>query len=78
MTEDQMRRVAGVGPEWRLVWTAHYPFPDVQHLCFGPPDAAGPFEEDWVRRRYAPTGIAGVEVARCEVCRTAWVRRLEF
>ncbi len=63
--------------EWSLIWTGADPLPTVQHLCSG---LYGPVEtnvSEYVTLTYAPTSTPGMEAARCERCRVAWVRAAE-
>ena len=69
-----MRRATGMGPEWRLIWAGADPPWTVLHHCgahSGPGDTE--LSAAWALP-YTPTPTPGVESARCERCRTAWVR----
>jgi hypothetical protein len=71
---DQMRAAAGVGPEWEVIWMSAERVDVLQHLCaciYGP---GGTYRSEWVRVPYAATGTPGVQAAKCERCRVAWVR----
>ncbi len=74
MTQDEMRRATGLGPDWRLIWCGTDLFPVVHYLCEGLPGPGGTDESEWVRLRYSPTATPGIEVAKCERCRITTVR----
>ncbi len=74
MTADEMRRAAGLGPGWDVIWTGADPQDAVPHLCAGLYGRGETFEKAGVDLRYEPTPTPGVEVAKCEWCGIAWVR----
>jgi len=74
LTQAQMREATGVGPEWQVIWTGADPLADHEHLCTGLYGPGGTYRSEWARAPDAPTGILGVQAAKCERCRIAWVR----
>ena len=74
LTQAQMREATGLGPEWRLTWLGPAPVDEREHLCSAPTGPEGTYRGEWVRVRYVATRTPGVQVAKCERCRTAWVR----
>ncbi len=77
MTQDEMRPAHGVGPEWSLVWCAADPLRAVEHWCVGLYGPGGTYTSETVMLPYRATQTPGIEAARCERCRVAWVRRVE-
>jgi len=74
LTQDQMREAAGVGPEWQVIWAGPDPLAEHEHLCGGLYGPGGTYRSEWARVPYTPTGRPGVQAAKCERCRIAWVR----
>jgi hypothetical protein len=74
LTQAQMREATGLGAEWQLIWAGPDPFAENEHLCTGLYGPGGTYRSEWVRVRYEPTGTAGVQAAKCERCKIAWVR----
>ena len=66
-----MRRATGVSPEWRLIWRGADPPWTVLHHCGHSGLGDTEVSAAWTLP-YTPT--PGVEAARCERCRSAWVR----
>ncbi len=77
MTQAEMHQAAGLGPDWHVMWSGADPFDTMQHLCGSLTGPGGTHHSDWVQLPYAPTATPGIEVARCERCRAAWVRAVE-
>ncbi len=74
MTQVEMRRATGLGPEWQVIWEGQHALPSVQHICAGLYGLGGTYVSEYVTVTYPPTGTPGIEAARCERCRVAWVR----
>lgn len=71
MTRHEMPCAKNVGPEWGD------PLLDVEHWCSGLHGPGRTYPTDPVSLNYVlTTRAAGIEVARCERCREAWVRRV--
>jgi hypothetical protein len=75
MTLAELRQAAGVAPDWEVVWAGPDPLDPMLHLCTGHSEREGTFRGEWVTLPYIPTGAPGIEVARCEKCRIAYLRR---
>jgi hypothetical protein len=75
MTLTEIRQAAGAGPDWEVVWAGPDPLDPMLHLCTGLSEREGTFRAEWVNLLYVPTGAPGIEVARCEKCRIAYVRQ---
>ncbi len=69
-----MRGALGLGPARQVIWTGADPLPTVQHLCGGLYGPGGTYVSEYVTLTSAPTSMPGMEAARCERCRVAWVR----
>ncbi len=74
MTQDEMRAALHVGPDWSLVWRGPDPLRAVEHWCAGLYGIGGTPTSETVMLRYEATDTPGIEAARCERCRVAWVR----
>ena len=71
MTYEEMARATGLA-EWRLIWMGDKVPAEVEHVCTAP-SAPSRLE----RLPFRATPQRGIAAARCERCRTAWVRRRE-
>ncbi len=71
---DAIRQDAGIGPDWQVIWTGAVAGESLAHLCPGVPASGVTDQTGRVRLRYTATAIPGVEVAKCQRCRIAWVR----
>jgi len=69
-----MLRATGLGPEWQVIRTGCNALRDLEHLCGGLHGPGEAHVSEYVRLRYETTGTPGIEAARCERCREAWVR----
>jgi len=74
VTQDEMRRALGVGPEWRVIWSGDDPLPTVEHWCGGLYGPESTYVTETRMLPYARTRTPGVEAAPCRRCRLAWVR----
>lgn len=74
MTQEEMRRAAGLEPSWEVLWTGAARPDAVQHLCEGLFNLRGCYEDSWVHLPYQAAATPGLEVAKCQRCRAAWVR----
>lgn len=74
LTQAQMRDATGLGQNWQVIWAGQDAVAEREHLCTGLPGPEGTYRSEWVRVRYTSTGSPGIQAARCERCRTAWVR----
>ena len=74
LTQAEMYQATGLGPEWELIWEDPAPGAERDHLCGVPTGAESAYRGEWVRVPYAATGTPGVQAAKCERCRIAWVR----
>lgn len=74
MTLAQMREATRLGLDWMVIWAGADPVGVREHLCGGLPGSGDAYRSEWVRVRYAPTDTPGVQAAKCERCRTAWLR----
>jgi hypothetical protein len=75
MTQDEMRAALAVGAEWNLLWCGTGPLPSVGHLGGGLHGPGGTYRSEPMTLSYDLTRAAGIKAARCERCRTAWVRK---
>ena len=74
LTAEEMRQALNFGPEWQVIWMGADPLDAFDHDCGGPCGPDGTYVSEWVRLPYIPTSTPGVQAARCERCRMAWVR----
>jgi hypothetical protein len=74
MTQAEMHQATGLGPDWQIIWEARHALPDVEHLCGGLYGPGGTYVSEHMRLRYEATGTPGIEAAKCDRCRIAWVR----
>jgi len=74
MTQDELRTAAGLEPSWEVIWTGTARPDAVQHLCEGLFILCGSYEAAWIRLPYQAAPSPGLEVAKCQRCRAAWVR----
>ena len=74
MNQDELHRILGVGPGWRVIWEGAHSLPEVQHSCGGLYGPGGTYVSEYRRLTYTPTRMPGIEAAICERCREAWVR----
>ncbi len=60
-----------------ILWAGANPLQILEHLCGGLYGPGGTYVSEYVTLTYAPTSTPGLEAARCDRCRAAWVRAVE-
>jgi hypothetical protein len=73
MTPAEMRAALNFGPEWQVIWMGADPRDAFDHDCGGLYGPGGTYVSEWVHLPYLATHTPGVQAARCERCRIAWV-----
>ena len=74
MTQEELRRAAGLEPGWEVIWTGAGPPTFVLHLCERLYSLCGTYEGAWARLPYQPRITPRIEAATCTRCRAAWIR----
>ncbi len=77
MTQGEMCAALQVDPEWSVLWSGADRLRAVEHWCVGLYGPGGTYTSETVLLPYRATETPGIEAARCERCRVAWVRRVE-